>query len=53
MSKKYNTVKKYYDKGLWSERMVRDAVEKGWITAEEFAEIVGEKYEVAEDVENG
>lgn len=53
MSKKYNTVKKYYDKGLWSERMVGDAVEKGWITADEFAEIIGKPYEAEEVNENG
>lgn len=53
MSKKYNTVKKYYDKGLWSERMVRDAVEKGWITTAEFVEITGKKYEAEDGEDNG
>lgn len=45
MSSKYKKVKAYYDKGLWSIEMVRNAVVKGWITAEEFAEITGEPYE--------
>lgn len=44
-SKKYAKVKKYYDKGMWTIDMVHDAVEKGWITAEEFEEITGEPYE--------
>lgn len=43
-SKKFALVKKYYDKGLWSERMVGDAVEKKWITAEEYGMIVGVEY---------
>lgn len=44
-SKKYEKVKTYYDRGLWSESMVRNAVVKGWITSDEFAEITGEPYE--------
>jgi len=45
---KYQKVKNYYDNGLWSIRKVHDAVEKGWITPEQFEEITGEVYE-AED----
>lgn len=44
MSAKYEKVKKYYDKGLWNLEMVRNAVVKKWITAEEFKEITGEDY---------
>lgn len=44
-SPKFNKVKNYYDKGLWNKKMVHDAVVKGWITAEEYEEIVGEPYE--------
>ena len=44
MSAKYETVKKFYDLGLWDERKVRDAVAKGWITAEEFMSITGKEY---------
>lgn len=44
MSKKYKTVKKFYDADLWSVEMVRNAVVKNWITEEEFTEITGEKY---------
>lgn len=40
MSKKFNTVKNFYDKGLWNERMVRDAVTKNWITEEEAETII-------------
>lgn len=40
MSAKYETVKKYYDKGLWSTGRVQLAVEKGWITSEEYDTIV-------------
>ena len=45
MSKKFNLAKSYYDKGMWNIEMVRNAVVKGWITAEEFAEITRENYE--------
>ncbi len=45
MSSKYSKVKSYYDKGLWTASQVRNAVVKGWITAEEFAEITGKDYE--------
>lgn len=45
-SKKYNKVKGYYDKGLWSKRMVHDAVVKAWITADEYTEITGDEYVV-------
>lgn len=45
MSAKFETVKKYYDKGLWSINQVRNAVVKNWITAEEYEEITGEVYE--------
>lgn len=44
-SPKFEKVKGYYDSGLWSKKRVHDAVVKGWITAEEYAEIVGEPYE--------
>lgn len=40
-SKKFNKVKDYYDSGLWKEPRVRQAVEKGWITEEEYRQIVG------------
>lgn len=45
MSPKFQKVKNYYDKGLWSIYRVHDAVEKGWITAEEFTLITGEDYD--------
>ncbi len=45
MSRMYNKVKSYYDKGLWSISRVHNAVIKKWITAEEFELITGEKYE--------
>lgn len=47
MSPKFNKVKNYYDKGLWNLAMVRNAVVKNWITAEEFEQITGEPYETA------
>lgn len=40
-SEKFEKVKFYYDTGRWSISKVRDAVVKGWITAEEFTEITG------------
>lgn len=44
MSKKYKTVKNFYDRGLWSKKRVHDAVVKNWITKEEYMEITGEEY---------
>lgn len=45
MSRKFEKVKHYYDVGLWTIDMVRNAVVKEWITAEEFEIITGEPYE--------
>lgn len=44
MSKKFNTVKNYYDNHLWNLAMVRNSVVKKWITEAEFTEITGEVY---------
>ena len=44
-SKKYYTLKQYYEKGYWTKKMLRNAVIKKWITAEEFEEITGEPYD--------
>ena len=44
MSKKFKTVKNFYDRGLWSQERVRNAVIKSWITADEYKEITGEDY---------
>ena len=44
MSPKFNKVKMYYDTGMWNITMVRNAVVKAWITAEEFKIITGENY---------
>ena len=44
MSENFQKVKKYYDKGQWSIERVAKAVEKGWITAEEYKIITGENY---------
>ncbi len=35
-------IKKWYDKGLWTGTMVRQAVEKGVLTAREAGAILGE-----------
>lgn len=40
----YETVKKNYERGLWTAAMVRVAVKKGVITKEQFREITGEDY---------
>lgn len=44
MSAKYELVKKYYSMKVWSIERVRLAVEKRWITEEEFKMITGEDY---------
>lgn len=44
MSKYFEKVKRYNNAGLWSAGRVRDAVNKNWITAEEFKLITGTDY---------
>lgn len=44
-SKNYDKVKGFYGEKLWNKTRVRNAVVKGWITEEEFAEITGESYQ--------
>lgn len=34
-------IAKWYKQGLWTEAMVRNAADKGVITAEDYAEITG------------
>ena len=46
-SPKFELVKGYYERGLWSIQAVRNAVARGWITAAEYEEITGEPYETA------
>lgn len=43
-SEKYELVKKYYKTHLWNEQQVKNAVEKGWITAKEYEDITGKEY---------
>lgn len=40
----YETIKKNYDRGLWSLSMVKMAVRKGVITKEQYTEITGKEY---------
>lgn len=40
----FETIKRNYDRGLWSIPMVKMAVRKGVITKEQYKEIVGEDY---------
>lgn len=44
MSSHYEKVKSFYDNGLWNMERVKNAVVKGWITAEEFKAITGQNY---------
>jgi len=39
---KHERVKSYYERGLWNETMVKNAVKKKWITEEQMNEILGE-----------
>lgn len=41
-SKMYETIKKWYEQGLWKDWQVENAWKKGQITEEEYYEIVGE-----------
>ena len=40
-SKNYDKVKGFYNRKLWDLTRVRNAVVKGWITEEEFADFIG------------
>lgn len=40
----FDRIKDFYDRGLWTKEMVRNAVVKGKITAEEYELITGEVY---------
>jgi hypothetical protein len=40
-SQKFELVKKYYEAGRWTKKMVQNAVGK-WITEDEAKEIIGE-----------
>ncbi len=41
----FDTIKKNFDRKLWSAAMVRTAVKKGVITPAQFREITGENYQ--------
>ena len=40
----YETIKRNFQRGLWNKAMVKTAVRKGVITAEQYREITGEAY---------
>lgn len=40
----FNTIKRNYDRGLWTKQMVKMAVRKGIITAKQYKEITGDDY---------
>ena len=40
----YEKIKEYYERGLWSEARVREAVARNVITPEQFKEITGKDY---------
>ena len=44
MSDKFLLVQKYYNSSLWSKKRVYNAVKAGWITTNEYEQIVGEVY---------
>lgn len=41
----FDTIKRNFERGLWSRAQVRVAVRKGVITADQYKEITGEKYQ--------
>lgn len=43
------TIKGYFDKGLWTAGMVKNAVGKGKLTAAEYESVTGAAYSGAED----
>ena len=42
----FELVKRKYDNGEWTDKMLRALVKAGRITAAEYEQITGEKYEV-------
>lgn len=42
----FETIKRNYERKLWTKQMVKMAVRKGIITKEQYAEITGEAYAV-------
>ena len=40
----FQTIKRNYDRGLWTAAMVKTAVIKGVITREQYKEITGKEY---------
>lgn len=40
----FEKIKKWYESGMWTKKMVRNAVVKGKITEAEYTEITGEEY---------
>lgn len=40
----FETIKQFYDKHLWTKKMVGNAVEKGLITSEQYEDITGNKF---------
>lgn len=40
----FEDIKKYYAAGFWNDAMVKNAVAKGKITADQYKEITGEPY---------
>lgn len=51
-SPRYAIVKRYYNKGFWTEEMVRNAVKQKWITEDELQQIIAPAEEPAESVPN-
>ena len=45
---KFEWIKDFYDEGLWTLDMVRMAVVKEWITAEDFFLITSQEYNTTE-----
>mgnify|MGYP001183420465 FL=1 len=44
MTNWFDRIKKYYDAGLWTEKMVGNAVTKKKITSDQYKEITGDDY---------
>lgn len=44
-SEKFEQIKEWYETGKWKKKAVKNAVIRGWITAEEYEEITGEPYD--------
>jgi uncharacterized XkdX family phage protein len=43
-SSRFENIQNFYDSGFWDIEQVRNAVDKGWITCQEYTQITGHDF---------